>query len=52
MILGCVSLEVYVRLLMSPSVGLFSVSVVVFDVFAAMSLKNIVLRRWTPCNLL
>ena len=51
-ILGYVSLEVYVRVLLSPSVGLFSVSVVLFDVFTAMSLKNVVLRRVTPCNLL
>jgi len=41
-----------VPVLMSPSVGLFSVSVVVFDAFTAMSLKNVMLRRLTSCNLL
>ena len=51
-VLGYVLLEFCVQVLVSPSVGLFSVSVVVFNVFTAMSLKNVVLRRSTPCNLL
>lgn len=44
--LGYDTVEVYVRVLMSRSVGLFSVLVVVFDVLTAMSLKNLVLAAF------